>query len=255
MRTRHAIIGCASWNNQWGNSHQRLARNNQREIVANGAWNNQRGMAGLERFMEQSAGNGCRGNASWLGTISGEMVAVAAPAPSTLMDKVADCEGARHHDVILGAGKFCRPDSPAWCRVPHKHASITSTCATPPPTRATRESPPPSRCLSRSASPRSMFASSGLVGGGRARFHGGGCKRTRNPCTPGCCPCTPGCCQRLEMLCVLWLQLLVLVHLLPQQANASCSRRPTHRFDWWLERLECQRGKRFAAAAAARRLR
>lgn len=104
-------------------------------------------------------------------------------------------------------------------------------------------------------------------GGGRARFHGGGCKRTRNPCTPGCCPCTPGCCQRLEMLCVLWLQLLVLVHLLPQQrcdcstarkgrgANASCSRRPTHRFDWWLERLECQRGKRFAAAAAARRLR
>lgn len=165
--TSHAhmpsLLGCASWNNQWENSHQRLARNNQREIVANGAWNNQRGMAGLERFMEQSAGNGCRGNASWLGTISGEMVAVAAPAPSTLMDKVADCEGARHHHVILGAGKFCCPDSPAWCRVPHKHASITTTCATPPPTRATRESPPPSRCLSRSASPRSMFASSGLV--------------------------------------------------------------------------------------------
>ena len=119
--------------------------------------------SGLERFMELSAGNGCRGHASWLGTVSGEMVAVAAPAPSTLMDKFADCKGARHHHVILGAGKFCCPDSPAWCRVPHKHASITTTCATPPPTRATRESPPPSRCLSRSASPRSMFASSGLV--------------------------------------------------------------------------------------------
>jgi len=221
--------------------------------------------SGLERFMELSAGNGCRGHASWLGTVSGEMVAVAAPAPSTLMDKCADCEGVRHHHVILGAGKFCCPDSPAWCRVPHtrehhnhlRHPT-TNTCNTRISSSFT---------LSFSFCVSSFNVCLLRFGGGRARFHGGGCKRTRNPCTPGCCPCTPGCCQRLEMLRVLWLQLLVLVHLLPQQrcdcstarkgrgANASCSRRPTHRFDWWLERLECQRGKRFAAAAAARQLR
>ena len=62
---------------------------------------------------------------SFDGTISGETAVVAAgarlaaaPAPSTLMENCADCEGVRHHHVILGAGKFCCPASPAWCRVP-----------------------------------------------------------------------------------------------------------------------------------------
>ena len=60
------------------------------------AWNNQRG----------NGGGGCRGE-----------TAAPAPAPSTLVNNCADCEGVRHH-VMLGAGKFCCPASPAWCRVP-----------------------------------------------------------------------------------------------------------------------------------------
>ena len=60
------------------------------------AWNNQRG----------NGGGGCRGE-----------TAAPAPAPSMLVNNCADCEGVRHH-VMLGAGKFCCPASPAWCRVP-----------------------------------------------------------------------------------------------------------------------------------------